>query len=487
MSPWGRMVPAMPPAKKTPRTVKLIGSIEQRGDSYRLVWRHGGKKQSVTLPGLEHIEKAQRHLTAHLGKLTADQVYDHVLPKTEADTFNGPTLREWCDQWLDAKTRITPGTRSRYQSQLQIGIYPFQVDTGRDGMPSLFGDTPIEQITGLNIGRWINWQRTRTVGGKPVTNATVTRYFSVLFGALAAAERQGLIPLNPCKLTDFVRDQIAEDGEEHQPVYLTPDEFELLKAQFEKRWWPFLEFLAGTGARWSESTAVAVEHILAPAGKKKPKVRIWRAWKRGGKGEKPYLGPTKGRTKREVPVSRDLYDMLTPLIEGRPASALLFCGVDGKSIEQTNWLHRVWQPAVRAARQCAIHPPPPREEHVEGARGRCKDFGGTRKDGRPCGAKVRPGTTRCPDHSGPDPDAPATCDCSGVLRLEPTPHDLRHSHAAWLFSDPRMTPLAISRRLGHKTLAVTSDIYGDLMPEAADAAVDALDDLRGGKKDVEEC
>ncbi|MEK8108697.1 tyrosine-type recombinase/integrase [Micromonospora sp. M12] len=64
-----------------------------------------------------------------------------------------------------------------------------------------------------------------------------------------------------------------------------------------------------------------------------------------------------------------------------------------------------------------------------------------------------------------------------MLRRRPTPHDLRHTHAAWLFSDRRMTPLAISRRLGHAQLSTTSEIYGDLMPEAEEAAVDALDDL----------
>src|SRR5690606_39678910 len=42
-------------------------------------------------------------------------------------------------------------------------------------------------------------------------------------------------------------------------------------------------------------------------------------------------------------------------------------------------------------------------------------------------------------------------------------HDLRHTHAAWLISAG--VPLtAIQRRLGHASLAVTSDLYGHLMP-----------------------
>lgn len=59
-------------------------------------------------------------------------------------------------------------------------------------------------------------------------------------------------------------------------------------------------------------------------------------------------------------------------------------------------------------------------------------------------------------------------------------HDLRHTHAAWLISAG--VPLtAISRRLGHASISVTSDRYGHLLPEvdagimlALDAAMDKI-------------
>lgn len=63
-------------------------------------------------------------------------------------------------------------------------------------------------------------------------------------------------------------------------------------------------------------------------------------------------------------------------------------------------------------------------------------------------------------------------------------HDLRHSHAAWLISAG--VPLtAIQHRLGHSSIAITSDLYGHLLPavdegilaviEAATAAIDMAD------------
>ena len=54
-------------------------------------------------------------------------------------------------------------------------------------------------------------------------------------------------------------------------------------------------------------------------------------------------------------------------------------------------------------------------------------------------------------------------------------HDLRHSHAAWLISAG--VPLtAISRRLGHASISVTSDRYGHLLPEVDIGIMSALDD-----------
>jgi integrase len=54
-------------------------------------------------------------------------------------------------------------------------------------------------------------------------------------------------------------------------------------------------------------------------------------------------------------------------------------------------------------------------------------------------------------------------------------HDLRHTHAAWLISKGK--PLtAIQRRLGHASIAVTSDLYGHLLPEVDESIVAAIEE-----------
>lgn len=53
-------------------------------------------------------------------------------------------------------------------------------------------------------------------------------------------------------------------------------------------------------------------------------------------------------------------------------------------------------------------------------------------------------------------------------------HDLRHTHVAWLI-DAGVQPLAIQRRLGHKDIATTMNVYGHLFPHHEDAIVQALE------------
>lgn len=63
-------------------------------------------------------------------------------------------------------------------------------------------------------------------------------------------------------------------------------------------------------------------------------------------------------------------------------------------------------------------------------------------------------------------------------------HDLRHTHVAWLIAS-KIQLSAISRRIGHKTVAVTDGIYGHLLPEVDEGVVVAVEvfmakiDLRG--------
>ncbi|MEV4384362.1 site-specific integrase [Micromonospora sp. NPDC049580] len=448
----------------------MASAPERHGPSWRIVWRYQGKKQQPTFATEELALEAKRIVEGYRGNRTRDQIYIDmgILDPDPEPTV--PTFEEYAPQWLAAKTGITPGTRAGYKSQLENRIFP------------AFGPLRMDKVTATHIGTLLNQLHDPDEDDEPgLKNTTVTRYFTLINQIFEAAVKDKVITDNPAEGVKYKRDQVEHDdtGEPTQ-VRLTPAEYKLLLYAFNPEDRPLVEVLARTGARWSEATALSVGHIR-PATKPgvKDRVRLWRAWKRDGRGGW-YLGTTKGRRRRDVPAQSSLMTTLKPCLADRPDDAFLLTAPNGGPIHYSNFLQRRWNPALDKAGRCAEHPPPNRgERRPEGGpvRARCRDYGGTNDRGKPCGALAAADWTRCRDHLGPEPGAVSPCDCPGVLRRRPTPHDLRHTHAAWLFSDRRMTPLAISRRLGHAQLSTTSEIYGDLMPEAEEAAVDALDDL----------
>jgi integrase len=55
-------------------------------------------------------------------------------------------------------------------------------------------------------------------------------------------------------------------------------------------------------------------------------------------------------------------------------------------------------------------------------------------------------------------------------------HDLRHTHASWLIAAGRPTA-AVSRRLGHESIATTDAIYTHILPKTDEGDIAALDEI----------
>ena len=435
-----------------------VASIENRGDSWRVVWRLNGRKQYTTWDDLDHAEQAKAIAEAHRHQLTDEQVYRAILgePEPEPTAFM-PTLREWCGTWLQSKTRITSATRAGYQRQLESRIFP------------VLGGMPVDAIKPSDIGNLVNALR-----ADGLTNSTLTRYYAVLHAALAAAVADGLRTTNPCTRSDFVRDQVEDtDTGEVTRVYLTPAEYQLLRAAMTPFYQPLLDTMVGTGVRWSEATALQVGDLLPLSRQHGPRLRVARAWKRNGATGSFYLGTTKGRQTRNLRIDDDLHAAIAHDSIGQAPGDSLYQSAQGAPLLYSNFYHRHWKRAVIKANICHRHPPASRAAPAKRP-GRCGDFGGVGRSGKPCGRPTGFGLDRCTWHSGPAPDAMSSCDCPDVLHVQPTPHDLRHTHAAWLFTDPDVGVLAISRRLGHASLKTTSEIYGGLTPAAEEATVAAI-------------
>lgn len=446
---------------------------EQRGDSWSIAWRQGGRggqKHRTTWPELKLAERAAEIVEAHRRNISREEVYAAVhglpmpapAPPSAPETPKLPTVAEWVETWLAGRTRITPGQKHRYRSQFENEILP------------RIGSLRLDEVTGADVARVLNELR---VGRK---DNTVTRYFAAMHALFASAvlEYDGLT--NPAKRTDWIRDLVAHDDtgdEEH--VYLDREEYGLIRAAADQKAQTLLDALADTGARFSEMTAVFVGDIVADG--RQSGVWIKRAWKHDG--QRFYLGATKGRNRRFVPIPQRLLSQLLVLAQGRNGNDLLFTAPRGGRIIYSNFRNRFWLPAIAGAKRCPDHPPAAGGQQVEAgelAGPRCGDNGGQERHGKPCGALVSPGWNRCVSHCEVPADAVSTCDCSKRLRQSPSLHDLRHSHVAWLIAAGRPL-LVISRRIGHHSTKITEQVYAGILPEVDEetlAAVEAFDTRR---------
>jgi integrase len=505
-------------ARRYPHGVAWVRQVDD--DTWKVGWRTGGRgarQCSVRFSSPERAEIARRLVEDRGGDITSDEVYDAVLGPGEAGAAGlppsrCPLLRDWVAQWLPSRTRPAPRQIGEYEAMWTSRILP------------TLGDKHMDHVTGIDVGRLIHDLRTTPTprAHNGLSEARVSKYYTELSAAFAAAikaQATTRVTRNPCRESDFTRNQVAHDDagdDTDEPVYLTPAQFRHLRAQFAEHYHPLLDVLVGTGARWSEATALAVS-AANPARQVRGKpvaasVRISRAWKQD-KASRPYLGSTKGKSKRTVPAPTWLGPVLAAQAEEAPGQwaawrermrrqasgvgrstggrkaierarealrlvkePLLLTAPQGGPYDYGSFLTQVWNPAVARAMRCAEHPPPDCGGPVPAGVDLgvlCKDHGGTRADGRPCSKELVPGMTRCTWHMGPAPDAVSTCDCPTRLPVRPTPHDLRHTFASWfLHGGGNMRRL--QELLGHESIT-TTEIYSGLLPGSEDAVVAALD------------
>lgn len=321
-----------------------------------------------------------------------------------------PDLASYAAEAVAARTAITARTRADYESMIERHL-------------GELGRMRLDEITRLDVGRWIN--------SLDLSPKTVKNVHALLSSILRDAVRDGHIERNQAEGIGLPRLDIPD---RRARVFLSRDEFALLLSHADPYWRPLIAALEGTGMRWSEATALAVSAVDLFA----PSVAVTRAHKvrrGGGIG----TGPPKTRKgNRTIAITDRLRDLLIPLVAGKDPGELVFTGRDGALVRYSAFRQRVWLRAVYAAQSC--------DEHR-----------------RPWGPRM----TGAP---------PEPCGCPGTLTVSPRIHDLRHTHASRLI-DAGVELSKIQRRLGHESIQTTVDVYGHPAP-GADAEILAA--LRAG-------
>lgn len=320
-----------------------------------------------------------------------------------------PTLREFTATYLDASsgllTGISQGTRDGYTDEAE-----------RSFLQSM-GEFPIDSIMKADVGAWLAWQEQQPVHRdrhktadeqRTVSAKTVRNYHALLSAIFKAAVTAGHRTDNPAYKVRVSR------GVKRENVFLSPAEFSTILHFIPERHQRFILFLAGTGCRWGEATALTWGDVVDGT---PPTVRITRAWKKSKGG--PLLSyPKTSRSRRSVSLFPDLVAVMGAW---HRADAFVFPNQTGGHLWHGSFNSRVWTPAVAKAM---------------------------------------------------DAD---TCRAAGLepITRRPTLHDLRHSHASWLIS--RGIPLPyIQARLGHESITTTVNVYGHLVADAHDQMASAI-------------
>jgi integrase len=199
---------------------------------------------------------------------------------------------------------------------------------------------------------------------------------------------------------------------------LTEQQLDALIRATPEWWRPLVVTLAGTGLRWGEAAGLKVRYVDLLSRELSVRETLNPLATRWGT-------PKSKAGRRTLGLPDAVVDALLPLVAGKAGEEPVFTTEDGQLVKHRWFMLNVWEPTMRAAGLVTVP-----EAH----------------DGKP---------------------------------HRPTPHDLRHTHAALLIADG--VPLsAIKDRLGHESITTTDKTYGYLLPRVEEGLLRGLNRVFGG-------
>jgi integrase len=152
-------------------------------------------------------------------------------------------LAEVADDWFKAQINWARSTRARYRGVLDKHVLP------------RWGTTPVSRIQFDDIAQWMSQLLAdSTAEGKPLSPAALRKIHVVLRSVLAYAIRSNRIAFNPALGVPLPKHVAAEH------IYLDNLQVEAL-ANSCGEYRLLVLFLAYTGVRWGEATAIRVTQV----------------------------------------------------------------------------------------------------------------------------------------------------------------------------------------------------------------------------------
>jgi integrase len=236
------------------------------------------------------------------------------------------TVGIWAAQWLEAQVQLKPTTRARHGVALRRQVLP------------TWGNMPLSAISYAEVSAWV--QRLTASGLAPATVRYAHRVFSMIMGH---AVRDGRISRNPAdgvRLPRVLREE---------PVFLNHAQVAALANACEP-YGLLVRFLAYTGLRWGEMSALRVSRLDLQ--RRRVNVAVAFSEVRGQLIE----GTPKSHHRRSVPLPRFLVDELAAHIDGKAKDALVFTAPNGGPLRNTNFRPRFFTPAAESVGLTGLTP-----------------------------------------------------------------------------------------------------------------------------------
>lgn len=288
-----------------------------RGATYVVIYRDpAGRQRKETARTLDDARALKRRREGH-----------------EASAAGRMTFAGYALEWID-RHPCRESTREDYRSALQRWVIPFVGEKRKlADMSPLLVNQLVAHLVGIE-GR-----------SGPLANSTVQTILKPVRACLGQAKAEGLIVHNPTQGLRVPKREAIDDDDEEVVRALTPEQLATFLELVPDRHRLTFRFLAATGLRISELTAVQWRHLELNGGT--PHVRVRRALVRG------RLEPPKTRHgRREVPLPYGLVDELRAwhrATEWPRDEDLVFPGMTGEPINYGNLRHRVLAPTAQEA------------------------------------------------------------------------------------------------------------------------------------------
>lgn len=359
---------------------------------FQVQFRIDGKVTGETFADLDSA-RAFAQMVDRVGGAAAREIRN----ARSTPNIKSMTLAQWTDRFLTASNGMVGGMTDRTLSDYKkIAARSFL---------QILGEYPVSEIDSDHVGQWIEWQESQLAhqSALPLAAKTVRNYQGLLSSVLAAAVDRGHAKRN------WARGASISEGRAREPVFLSHREFGVILRFIPAYYRPLTTFLAMTGARWSEATAIEWRDLSFDSSP--VTVRINKAWKKSADGVM-RIGQTKTRkSRRTLSLDSETVRVLGP--PGLPEQRVFVGKLGSDRIWYGRYRESIFEKAVDAALDSE----------------QCASVG------------LEPITKR------------------------PKIHDLRHTHASWLIADNVPLPI-IQARLGHESITTTIDRYGHLAPES---------------------